>query len=242
MGRGVAVAGGVALPYGADIDTEEVGVADERFGACHVFLQFTQAVGVEFQVVHQLDVILPHEVGLVAEVGVEEQIVRILHDDVLQPGAGGNLIVVLQVEAGVDGGDVHDAVEPLVAFVGGIGEVLAPAEQDECISFSQHSGHDFGHSVVGVLGGLANDDIAEVHDVGVGVGHGQLVEVAAYLVGRIGAARVVLGSPVFAHTHHHQCVFRYFGHARLGGVGLDAVTQFHDILAGKEPQHVGLNG
>ena len=90
---------------------------------------------------------------------------------------------------------------------------VMPAEQDECISFSQHSGHDFGHSVVGVLGGLANDDIAEVHDVGVGVGHGQLVEVAAYLVGCIGAARVVLGSPVFAHTHHHQCVFRYFGHA-----------------------------
>ena len=134
VGRWRTVGRGVALAYGAKVDAEHVGIADEGFGPVHVALHFAKAVGVEFQVVHQLHVVLPYEVGLVTYVGMEEEVVGGLHDDVAEPGARGCLVVVFKVETGVDGGDVHDAVHEFVAFVDGECEVLATAKQYECVA------------------------------------------------------------------------------------------------------------
>ena len=181
--------------------------------------------------------VLPHEMGLIAYVGVEEQVVRVLHDDVPQPGAGGDVVVVLEVETGVDGGDVDDAVEVFVAFVGGKGQVLAAAEQDEGVAFSQQVGNNLRHGIVGVGSGLPQNDVAQVGDMCIAVGDCQLVEITPYLVGSTAASGIVFGPAVLANTEQHEAVFRNLI-ARM--IGDDARTQCNGELAGVVPQRVGL--
>ena len=242
VGGGVAVAGGVALAYGADVDADEVGVADEGFGTGHVALHFTDTVGVEFEGVHEFDVVEAHEMGLIADGGVEEKIVGLLHDDVAEPGAGGDFVVVFEVEPGVDGGNVEDAVAEFVAFVGGESEVLAAAEDDEGGVVAEDGGNDFGEGEVGIAGGLAGDDVAEVGDGGVGGRYSQPVEVGANLVWGFAASGVVFGATVFTHANQYQTVGREVGETVLGGEGGDACAQCDGDFGGGVAQVVGVDG
>ena len=242
VGRGVGVGRGVALAQGADVDGDNVAVAHQGFVVGHGGLHLAEASGAELELVHELHQLGTDEVGLVGEGYVVEEVVGLLEDDVLEVVGRVEGVAAFEVEAGVDGADVDDAAEDLIGFVDGENEVVRPAEEEDGDAAVEQGGECFDECEVGVALGGAGDEVAEVGHAQFGVGRGEAVEVAAYVVGRGGAAGGVDSAAVLGHAEEDEVDGVEAREAAVGGVGCYKVAQLGAELAGVVVDHGRVDG
>lgn len=225
VGGGVGVGGGIALTQGADVDGHHVGIAHDGFGEFYVGLDFANAVGGKLEFFHQADHLVADEVGLIADVGEVEEIVGLLEDNVLEVVFAIDGVAAIKVEAGIDGADVDDVAEGFVGFVEGEDEVVATTEYDDDKILGDKMPHYFRDGGIGIFGSGTWGEVAEVDDMGVGVGRSETVEVMPHVVGGCGTAEVVEAAAVVLNPHqHYGCPFKV-GEIMVLRVGFDLVAQ-----------------
>ena len=163
--------------HGGHVHAQAVAVAQHRFGIGDARSQFAQAVCVEIELVHQFDPGLIDEIGLVAQIAVVEQIVRLPQHDMAQVALiGKRLPRAAQIETPIDAHEVGGALQHLVRQVLRIRVALAAAKHDRYDVHPHEAGNAFGHRVLRISYRGAGHDVAQIGDARFPGGKEQAVE------------------------------------------------------------------
>lgn len=110
---------------------QHIGVAYERFGLFDLVLYFAQTVYLEFHLVHQIYDFRCHEVCLVGCMGVVEEIVRLVAENVGQIVVHAHLgVQILEVELAVEVEDVYYLSYLFVCLVVSCRHVVVASQDD----------------------------------------------------------------------------------------------------------------
>jgi hypothetical protein len=167
--------------HAGHVHAQRVAVAHHGFGIGHGGPELTEAVGIEEELVHELDAGLIHQIGLEAEVAVVEQVVRLAKDDVAQVAALGEAWPGSpRSKRGIDAYQVGRAFQFLVGQVLRVG--MRPDHHPIMMGtmFMRISSASVSATACWVSGALAPGWISPRSTTWVAVGQVQLVELFAH--------------------------------------------------------------
>ena len=185
-----------------------------------------QTIGIEKQLLHQLNILGINIIRLVSDVGEVEQEIGLMQDDMAQIGMRvKGFLVIANVEHGVDSGNVDELARGLIHLVHRVGEVLSRPDNDRHNFIFQQFGKDLVDGKIGIVQLLPYFDVTQVDDMKLRPMVKKLVECLADIVHAIGTAFVVDRTTFFLDADNGQIHTFEVRESVLAAVDIDALAQ-----------------